>query len=196
GFRMLGGVNGGIGMWGARPGACGVIVVLGGPLARRSRYAAPAAGETSRSLCPEVDVQNHLILVLDRPQGGAIGLVTEARLLERKLGPAAEEASVKGDLDGKLDLPGHAAGRELARDEETTVGLLADRTRRECGPREARGGELVLGLHRRLAVGALLGRRLSLQSEFSPDSRVVGLERSDLDLHLDRRGVRPPGVVG
>src|SRR5262249_7470987 len=195
-FRIRGASDRAISSGVATTGTGSVIMGLGGPPARRARYGAPAAGETSRSLCPEVDVQNHLILVLVLRQGGAIGLVTEARLLERKLRPAAEEASVKGDLDGKLDLLGDAADRELARDEKPPVGLLCDRGRRECDRREARGGELVLGLHRRLDVGAILGRRLSLQTEFSPDSRVVGLERSDLDLHLDRRGVRPLGVVG
>src|SRR5262245_63535039 len=112
----------------------------GRPPARRCRYAAPAAGATSRSLCPEVDVQDHLILVLDGPQGGAIGLVAEARLLERELGPPAEEAAFHRDLGGELYLLGDAADREPARDEKPAVGLLRDRGGREGDRGKAGGG--------------------------------------------------------
>src|SRR5215471_7492720 len=196
-FRIRGASDRAISSGVATAGTGSVIMGLGGPPARRSRYAAPAAGETSRSLCPEVDVQNHLILVLDGPQGGAIGLVAEARLLEGELGPPAEEATLHGDLGRELHLVGDAADREPAGDEKPAVRLLRDRGGREGDRGKAGGGELAVGLHCRFDVGAFLGRRLAtLQTEFLPSGRVVGLERLDLDLHLDRRHVGFQGVVG
>src|SRR5262245_29669528 len=195
-FRIRGASDRAISSGVVTAGTGSVIMALGGPPARWSRYAAPAAGETSRSLCPEVDVQDHLILVPDGPQGGAIGLVAEARLLEREPGPTAEESALHRDLGGELDLLGDAADREPARDEKPAVGLLRDRGGREGDRGEAGGGELAVGLHRRLDVGAILGRRLAIQTEFPPGGRVVGLERLDLDLHLDRRRVGLLRVIG
>src|SRR5262245_35890123 len=196
-FRMRGASDRAISSGVVTAGTGSVIMALGGPPARWSRYAAPAAGETSRSLCPEVDVQDHLILVLDGSQGSAIRLVAEARLLEGELSPPAEEATLHGDLGGELDLLGDAADREPARDEKPAVGLLRDRGGREADRGEAGGGQLAVGLHRRLDVGAILGRRLAaLQTEFPPGGRVVGLERLDLDLHLDRRRLGLLGVIG
>src|SRR5262245_51500307 len=196
-FRMRGASDRAISSGVVTAGTGSVIMALGGPPARWSRYAAPAAGETSRSLCPEVDVQDHLSLVLDGPQGGAIGLVAEARLLEGELGSAAEKAGFHGDLGRELHLVGDAADREPAGDEKPAVELLRDRGGREGDRGEAGGGELAVGLHRGLDVGAILGRRLAaLQPEFPPGGRVVSLERLDLDLHLDRRRVGLLRVVG
>src|SRR5262245_42481273 len=175
-FRIRGASDRAVSSGGVAAGTGSVIMALGRPPARRSRYAAPGAGETSRSLCPEVDVQDHLILVLDRPQGSAIGLVAEARLLERELGSSSQEAALQGDLGGKLDLLGDAADREPARDEKPAVELFRDRGGREGDRGEARSGELPVGLHRRLDVGAILGRRVALQIELPPGGRLVGLE--------------------
>src|SRR6266850_955134 len=95
-FRMLGASPRAISNGVATAETGSMIMGLGGPAARRPRHPASGAGAPSRSLCREVDVQNHLVLVLDGPQGGTIGLVAEAALLERELGAPAEEASIRG----------------------------------------------------------------------------------------------------
>src|SRR5262249_31801568 len=115
-FRIRGASDRAISSGVATAGTGSVIMGLGGPPAPRLRYAAPAAAGTSRRLCREIDVQGHLVPVLDRPQGGAIRLVAEAALLEDELGAPPEEVSVQRDLRGKLDCLGDAADREPARD--------------------------------------------------------------------------------
>src|SRR5713101_5199368 len=75
---------------------------------------APAAGAPSRSLCHKVDVQNHLVLVLDDAQQGAVGRVAEAALLELQLGATPELGALHAHLGRKLELVRDAGNRAAA----------------------------------------------------------------------------------
>src|SRR2546422_7696592 len=154
-FRILGASPRATSSGVAAAGTVSVIMVL---TSRERTQApgnpAPAAGAPSRRLCHEVDVQNHLVLVLDGAQQGAIGRVAEAALLERQLGATSELGSLHADLSGKRDLVRDAVDREPAGDQEPAVGLPRDPGGREAHRRESCRGELAVGLHGLVDLGA------------------------------------------
>src|SRR5438093_5482401 len=173
-----------------------VIMVFGGPRAPAGPgQSCPAAGTPSRSLCHEVDVQNHLVLVLDGAQQGAIGRVAEAALLELQLGAPPELGALHAHLGWKRELVRDGADREAAGDQKTAIGLRRDRGRRKGHRRESCGGELPFALHRFVDLSSITRGGLPGQPELAARVRVVRDQRPDFDRHLDRRRFRITRIV-